>query len=427
MREHVARNAARPGEGYSVCSAQPRLINGKPTKNPRYLQLRPDLAHPRDRYVAEMGARLYRRLPLHASVLFPVISVLSGRRNNRQEEGIRPLCVYGPIHYQELPELFMDYVCSLTGTSPSTTGAGSEGALTKGPFNALAATADLNNALVSMLLTGYGGFSSAAGFIGPRYRVDHDISLLIPEIWCRLFPHERDPKRLIQAGHLEALEDYEYAGRRVLASRLGYRITAKFVHTYFGRVFDNPTAVFTDEILRPETQDPAVFADGVHNIVEAQQRVAAAYFEDGTIDDACPPLEALLHIMAHGEYEGKDAHHPEIRALFTREALLASEWYRERLLVKQQRDIALWERHTRSLSEFLSRTGHRDEAKRLGIPARLEHARAELERVGAREYLSALVGTIGADPVHRPARSARHPERSEGGMTLVMAPSLRSG
>ena len=76
--------------------------------------------------------------PCTQPVVFPVISVLSGRRNNPPEEGIRPLCVYGPIHYQELPELFMDYVCSLTGKSPSTTGAGSEGALTKGPFNALA-------------------------------------------------------------------------------------------------------------------------------------------------------------------------------------------------------------------------------------------------------------------------------------------------
>ncbi len=404
MREHVARNAARQSGSYSICSAQPRVIGGKPTKNPRYLQLRPDLAHPRDRYVAEMGARLYRRVPLHAPALFPVISVLSGRRNNRPEEGIRPLCVYGPIHYQDLPELFMDYVCSLTGTSPSTTGAGSEGALTKGPFNALAATADLNNALVSMLLTGYGGFSSAAGFIGPRFRVDHDVSLLIPEIWCRLFPHERDPRRLIEAGHLERLTDYELAGRRVLASRLGYRITAKFVHTYFGRVFDNPTAVFTDEILKPEIQDPAVFADGVDNIVEAQQRVAAAYFADGTIEDCCPPLKALIHIMAHGQFEGKDANHAEIRSLFTRESLLASDWYQERLAVKQQRDIGLWERHTRYLTEFLSRAGHREEARRLGIPARLEHARAELDRVSAREYLAALVGTIGADPVHRPRR-----------------------
>ncbi len=405
MREHVTRNAGRADDGYSICSAEPRLVEGKRTKNPRYLQVRPDLAHPRDRYVAEMGARLNRRLPLHAPVLFPVISVLSGRRNNRPEEGIRPLCVYGPIHYQELPELFMDYVCSLTGTSPSTTGAGSEGALTKGPFNALAATADLNNALVSMLLTGYGGFSSAAGFIGPRYRVDHDISLLIPEIWCRLFPHERDPRRLIEAGHLEKLEDYEFAGRPVLASRLGYRITAKFVHTYFGRVFDNPTAVFEEEILRPEVQDPAVFADGVHNITEAQQRVAEAYFADGTIEDLCPPLKALLHIMAYGQYQGKDAHHAEIRALFSREALLSSDWYHERLVVKQQRDLALWERHVRSLSEFLTRAGHRDEAARLGIPAKLEHARSELDRVRSPEYLTALVGTIGADPIHRPAHA----------------------
>ena len=59
----------------------------------------------------------------------------------------------------------MDYVCCVTGKSPSTTGAGSEGALSKGPFNAIGATADLNNMLVSMILTDYGGFSSAAGWI----------------------------------------------------------------------------------------------------------------------------------------------------------------------------------------------------------------------------------------------------------------------
>jgi hypothetical protein len=407
MREHVDRNAARTEPGWSVCSARPRIVGGTATKNPRYLQLRPDMARPRDRYVAEMGARLSRRLPLSAPVHFPVIAVMSGRRNNPPESGIRPLCVYGPIHYQELPELFMDYVCSLTGTSPSTTGAGSEGALTKGPFNALAATADLNNALVAFLLTGYAGFSSAAGFVGPHYRVDHDISLLVPEIWCRLYPHERDPRHLIEAGHLERLADYDFEGGTVLASRLGWRITAKFVHTYFGRVFDNPTAVFTEDILKPELQDPAVFADGVANIVEAQRRVALLYFEDGTIEDCCPPLRALIHIMAHGHFEGRGADDPAIRAMFTREALLASEWYAERLTVKQRRDVALWERHVGSLTEFLASPGHRGEAERLGIPRRLEHARAELDRVRSPEYVRSLVGTIGADPVHRPAH-ARH-------------------
>lgn len=400
MKQHLQR-ALDEGREYTICSARPRVVGGKPSKNPRYLQIRPDLARPRDRHLAEMGARLARRLPRDRAVLFPVSSVLSGRRNNAPGDGIRALCVWNPIHYQELPELFMDYVCSLTGKSPSTTGAGSEGALTKGPFNALCATADLNTALVSMLLTGYAGFSTAAGWIGPDVRVDHDISLLVPELWCRLSPDERDPRRLIAGGYLEKLEDFTFEGEPVLASRLGYRITAKFVSTYMGRLFDNASMVFTDEFLRPEHQDAAVFADGVRNIVEAQQRVALAYFEDGSIEDACPPLRALLHIMAHGHWEGKDARHPDVRAMFTREALLASEWYRERLATKQRRDEALWRRHVRSLTEFLSLPSHRDEAERLGIPQRVEHARAMLERVRSREYLAGLVGTVGADPIRR--------------------------
>ena len=81
----------------------------------------------------------------------------------------------------ELPELFMEFISSMTGKSPSTTGAGSEGALTKGPFNALPAVIDLNAALLSYVLTGYDGWVSAAGYVGPQVRVDHDISLLVPE------------------------------------------------------------------------------------------------------------------------------------------------------------------------------------------------------------------------------------------------------
>lgn len=99
--------------------------------------------------------------------------------------------------------------------------------------------------------------------------------------------------------------------------------------------------------------------------------------------------------------------------MFTREALLASDWYQERLVTKQQREVALWARHSQSLSEFLALPGHQEEAERMGIAARLESARAELERVGSREYLAGLVGTIGADPVHRLV-SARNPERVSG-------------
>src|SRR2546423_11725602 len=126
-----------------------------------------------------------------------------GRRNNPPEPGVRPLAVHNPIHYMDLPELFMEIVCSMTGKSPSTTGAGSEGALTKGPFNALPPIIDLNNALVGYLLTGYDGFVTSAGYIGPNRRVDHDISLLIPEVWCRMSVEERSPAFLIQEGYLE--------------------------------------------------------------------------------------------------------------------------------------------------------------------------------------------------------------------------------
>ena len=400
---NLLQSAYDAGQGYVVSSAHPRLVDGKPSKNPRYLQTRLDLMNPVRKHVAEMGARLHRKLPPQAPVCSPVDAVLTGRRNNPPEPGIRPLAVYNPIHYQELPELFMDFVCSLTGKSPSTTGAGSEGALTKGPFNALRATPDLNNALVSYILTGYPGFSSSAGYIGRDTRVEHDISLLVPEIWARLEPGERRPEFMLERGYLEPLQDFEHGGRQVLASRLGYRITERFVHDFMGKIFDNPTAVFTRDILRPESQDLEVFVDGIENIVEAQQKVAQRYLDDGSVDDACPPLRALLHIMASGEYQGKDAHHPEIRAMFTRDYLLQSDWYRERLEIKQERDTALWRRHVHSLQQFLDLPNYADQAERLGIQDLLQQARARLERVQSVDYLQELVGTIGADPL-RPAR-----------------------
>ncbi len=399
----LLRTAYEKGSEFTVSSAHPRMVDGAPSKNPRYLQVRPDLVRPERKYLAEMGTRLQRKLDAQAPICYPVDAVLAGRRNNPPEPGIRPLAVYNPIHYQELPELFMDFICSLTGKSPSTTGAGSEGALTKGPFNALRPTADLNNALVSMILTGHAGFSSSAGYVGPYVRVDHDISLLIPEIWARLSLEEREPAWLIEKGFLEQLEDFDHGGKQVMASRLGYRITQRFVHGFLGKIFDNPDAVFTDEILKPEIQDFEVYVDGINNIVEAQQRVALQYLEDGSIEDACPPLQALLLVMATGKYAGMDAHHPEFRAMFTRESLLASDWYKERLEIKQQRDIALWQRHTASLQQFLDLEIYADEAERLAIPERLQHARLKLQAVESPDYLQKLVGTLGADPLG-PAR-----------------------
>jgi hypothetical protein len=391
---------------YVVSSAHPRLVNGKPSLNPRYLQKRPDLASPRDGYLAEVAARLEREIPADRPVHFPVNAVLAGRRNSPPDPaiGAPPLAAYGPIHYQELPELFMEFISSLTGKSPATTGFGSEGALTKGPFNAVWPVVDVNNALVSMILTGYAGFTTSAVCIGPNVRVDHDVSLLVPEIWCRMRVSERDPAYLIEHGLLEKIEDFERDGQRVLASRLGYRITSLFVDRFLGRIFETPGAVFTEEMLRPELQDMALFAEGVDAIVSSQRRVAEGYFEDGSIEGACPPLKALLHIMACGSYEGKGIDDPGIRAMFTRESLLASDWYRERLAVKQARDLALWTRHVNSLEAFQSGDADGAAAGGLNLASRLSAARTQMAHVGSSAYLDELVGTIGADPFHAQIR-----------------------
>jgi hypothetical protein len=330
----------------------------------------------------------------------PVSAILPGRRNNPPDpaSNIRSLAVFNPIHFMELPELFMEFICSMTGKSPSTTGAGSEGALTKGPFNALPPIVDLNNAAVSYLLTGYHGFVTSAGYIGPHARVDHDISLLVPEVWCRMSAAERDPNFLIAEGYLEKCQDIQHLGRKVLASRLGYRITQRFVRAFFGRLFNHPHAVFPDEMLRPELQDMDLFADGMDNIIATQQRVAQHYFADGSIDDACPPLRALLHIMRDGQFDGRGLQHPEVRALFSREHLLGSDWYAARLKARQAVDIRLWQRHVRYLEQFLTRSNYAVEAERLGLQERLEASRQTLAQVQQRAHLKRLHGTLGTDP-----------------------------
>ena len=381
---------------YIVSSAHPRVVDGKPSKNPRYLQKRPDLENPRETHLAEIAARLERDIPDPRPVHFPVNAVLAGRRNSPPdpEIGMPSLAVYNPIHYQELPELFMEFISSLTGKSPSTTGFGSEGALTKAPFNALWPVVDLNNAFLSAILTGYAGFTTSAGYVGPKVRMDHDISMLVPEIWCRMRVHERDPRFMISQGLLERVEDFQFGGRAVLASRLGYRITALFADRFLGRLFETPDAVFTAEMLRPEKQSLELFAAGVDAIVEAQRLVALNYFEDGSVEAACPPLKALLHIMAQGAYEKMQLDDPSFRELFDRDAVMQSDWYRERMRVKQERDTTLWRRHVAALEKF-QQAGI---ACEFDVEERTREARVQLSRVSSAAYLNELRGTIGADP-----------------------------
>ncbi|MDX5318606.1 MAG: hypothetical protein LPK38_04525 [Actinomycetes bacterium] len=402
--QNLIRRAAALEEGespaYFVSSANPRLVDGKPSKNPRYLQLRPDLSNPKATASADVAVHLFKGVPLAQEVMWTIDVVAAGRRNNPPEPGVRPLCTFNPLHYMELPELFMEYISSMTGKSPSTTGAGSEGALTKGPFNAMPAIIDLNAALLSYVLTEYDGWVSCAGFVGPNVRVDHDISLLVPELFSRMTAEERDAHNLIADGELEKLEDFEHNGKKVLASRLGYRMNGHFAAKYFGRVFMHPHVVFTEEMLKPELQDVDVFVDSMDTIVTTHERVAKAYFADGTVEMACPPLRALLEIMAYGATsDGKDLSSPEVRDLFTRENVLASEWYAARLDAKQAADVRHADEAIAALTRFVETENNTSVVARLALDARLDRVKAEREQLASAEYRASLVGTLGLQPL----------------------------
>ena len=403
MADLISSVADAPeGEGpaFFVCSASPRLVNGQPSKNPRYLQQRPDRTNAKATAVADLSSHLVRKLKADTPLPIPVDVVAAGRRNNPPDGPVPPLCSFNPLHYLELPELFMEFISSMTGKSPSTTGAGSEGALTKGPFNAMPAIVDLNAALLSYALTGYDGWVSCAGYVGPHVRVDHDISMLVPEVFSRMSPAERDATRLIAEGSLEKLQDFELDGKPVLASRLGYRMTSQFTRRYFGRIFLHPHVVFTQEMLKPELQDQHVFAESMATMVTTHQRVAQSYFDDGTISLAVPPLRALLEIMAAGTTsQGWDLETPEFRELFTRESVLSSEWYLERLDAKQaaasRRAIA----GLAAIELFVSTPGNEEPSARLGMASRVDAARAEVARFSSDEFREQLIGTVGGQPL----------------------------
>lgn len=212
-------------------------------------------------------------------------------------------------------------------------------------------------------------------------------------------PEERDPDAMIRDGMLERIEDFEHKGNSIPASRLGYRITRRFVRTYLARVFDNPSKVFTDEILKPELQDMDSYADGILHIAEAQKKVANVYMSDGGYELACPPLRAVLSVLATGSYEGKGIEDPEVRSLFTRESLLKSDWYQRRLGEKQYRDQRHWDDAVKRLESFISEDDQSESVIELNLAERLAYAKEQQAKVATPEYMQSLQGTIGADPM----------------------------
>jgi hypothetical protein len=87
-----------------------------------------------------------------------------------------------------------------------------------------------------------------------------------------------------------------------------------------------------------------------------------------------------------------------MRALFTRSAMMNSDWYKARLQARKERGAAHQRRMIDEMEQFLKLDEYKSVADRMDIEARLTRARERLAFVQTPEYLNLLEGTIGADP-----------------------------
>ena len=103
--------------------------------------------------------------------------------------------------------------------------------------------------------------------------------------------------------------------------------------------------------------------------------------------------------MAYGSYEGKEISDPELRKHFDREAIITSNWYAERLKLKQQKDIRFYEGQISYLENFISNATNELIVTEMDIVNRLKKVKAAYAEVTSDTYVESLIGTIGADPL----------------------------
>lgn len=156
-------------------------------------------------------------------------------------------------------------------------------------------------------------------------------------------------------------------------------------------------------MLRPETQDEKTFADGIETITITNKRVAQLYFDDGAVEYACPPMKAVLHIMKDGHYNGKKISDPEIRAMFTREAVINSDWYKERLTTFQKMEAKRLEQGIEYMESFVASMKGDDWkgqqiVQDLNINQRLEKCKKRLAEVKDKKFIDTIQGALGVDP-----------------------------
>ena len=105
--------------------------------------------------------------------------------------------------------------------------------------------------------------------------------------------------------------------------------------------------------------------------------------------------------MAYGNYEGKDLNDPELRKQFNREYVIQSDWYKDRLKLKQQKDIDFLKKQIQYLNDFKSDQNNQQLVHDMKIHERIKNAGQRLHYIESADYMKDLEGTIGADPLFK--------------------------
>ena len=105
--------------------------------------------------------------------------------------------------------------------------------------------------------------------------------------------------------------------------------------------------------------------------------------------------------MAYGNYEGKEISDPELRKYFDRDYVVNSDWYKERLILKQQKDIAFYGKQIKYLEDFIATPSNNIPVVEMNLNDRLKTLKQFFAEVNSKNYLKSLNGTIGADPLYK--------------------------
>lgn len=85
--------------------------------------------------------------------------------------------------------------------------------------------------------------------------------------------------------------------------------------------------------------------------------------------------------------------------MFSREALLESDWYQDRLVARQYQEQMLWQRHVDYLNQFLAQERYQDVTERMQLVERKAYAQERLDEITSPDYMETLKGTIGTQPL----------------------------